>query len=61
MENDGFSWGNFQRFSQIISTKSFLLTINFNIVKDFFLDPYINNAVSANISLLILTADSSNK
>lgn len=51
------SWADFRRVTSTISTKNFWINVNFNLVSDMFLDPYINNFVSANINLLVLTFD----
>ena len=51
------SWADFKRITSTISTKNFWINVNFNLVSDMFLDPYINNFVTANINLLVLTFD----
>ena len=49
------NWADFKNCSSTISTKNFWININFHLISDMFLDPYINNFVSANINLLVLT------
>ena len=55
------TWADFKRVTSTISTKNFWININFNLVSDIFLDPYINNFVSANINILVLTFDTENE
>lgn len=55
------TWADFKRTTSTISTKNFWININFNLVSDMFLDPYINNFVSANINLLVLTFELDNE
>lgn len=54
------NWADFKRITSTISTKNFWINFNFNLVSEMFLDPYINNFVTANINLLVLTFDLSN-
>lgn len=55
------NWADFKRITSTISTKNFWINFNFNLVSEMFLDPYINNFVTANINLLVLTFDLSNE
>lgn len=55
------NWADFRRITSTISTTNFWINVNFNLVSDMFLDPYINNFVTANINLLVLTIDFSNE
>lgn len=55
------TWADFKRTTSTISTKNFWININFNLVSDMFLDPYINNFVTANINLLVFTFEMENE
>ena len=55
------SWADFRRVTSTISTRNFWINVNFNLVSEMFLDPYINNFVTANINILVITFDLDNE
>ena len=55
------SWSDFRRVTSTISTRNFWINVNFNLVSDMFLDPYINNFVTANINLLVISFELDNE
>ena len=47
--------GDFQLVSETIYTENMLLNLNFHLIGDFILDPYVTDYISSNITLVILT------
>ena len=56
-----FTWGDFKKTTTTISTLNFWINVNYCLISDMFLDPYINSVISGNLNILIITFNPNDK